>query len=118
MPRETRVAGYSLVEVIVALVVFTLGALTLVASSALVARAMGRNAMRDRAARIAVSRIEVIESQCWIATSGQETVQQVESDWVVSRESSRLSIVESVRCLSPPGSCAETYRATVWCSPW
>jgi hypothetical protein len=99
----------------VAIVIFSVAALALAASSALVARATAKNSLRDRVARIAVSRIEVLESQCATATSGNETVQQIESDWVVTREPSRLSVTEAVRCQSSPGPCAVTYRATVWC---
>ena len=110
-------AGYTLIEIIVALLIFAVGVLALAASSALVARAMATNALRERGARIAVSRIEVLRSQCAIATSGHETVQQVESDWAVIREPSLLSVVESIHCLSSPASCADRYRATIWCRP-
>lgn len=114
MERSQATVGYTLIEVILAILVFSVGALALAASSALIARAMARNALRERAARIAASRIEVIKSQCAIATSGHETVQQVESEWVVRNEPAQISVVESVRCLSP-ASCAVSYRATVWC---
>lgn len=109
-------AGYTLIEVIVALLVFTVGALALAASSALVAQAMATNALRERGGRIASSRIAVIKSQCVIATSGRETVQQIESAWSVARPvRSRVSVTESVSYMSPRGARTETYRTTVWC---
>jgi prepilin-type N-terminal cleavage/methylation domain-containing protein len=117
MRRPRRIPGYTLMEIIVALLIFTVGALSLAASSALVARAMARNTLRDRAARIAVSRIEVLRSQCALATTGREAVQQIASEWTVSRGESFISIIESVRCLSSPSSCRNSYRATVWCRP-
>jgi len=114
MQREKGLLGYTLVEVIVAIHIFTIGALALAASSALVARAMARNAERDRASRIAASRIELVKSQCATATSGRETVEQIQSDWTVSRGPSLITITGTVRCLAPL-SCAESYRAAAWC---
>jgi prepilin-type N-terminal cleavage/methylation domain-containing protein len=116
MRKSAASAGYTLIEVVVALLIFTVGALALAASSAVVARAMAMNALRERAGRVASSRIEVIKSQCGIAASGRETVQQIESAWAVTRtDSSRVSVTESVSYFSPRGSRTETYRATVWC---
>jgi len=114
--RKPATAGFTLVEIIVALLVFTIGALALAASSALVARAMARNAERDRAARFAVSRIELLRSQCVTATSGSETIEQMQSEWVVSRSDSWIAIAETVRCLAPLA-CVESYRSAVWCRP-
>jgi prepilin-type N-terminal cleavage/methylation domain-containing protein len=113
-PRAT--AGYTLIEVIVALLVFTVGALALAASSVLVAQAMATNALRERGGRIASSRIAVIKSQCGIAATGRERVQQIESDWSVAHvDRSRVSITESVSYMSPRGARTEIYRTTVWC---
>jgi len=99
--ESDRNSGYTLVEIVVAIVVFTVGALALTASSALTARSMARNAERERAARIGVSRIELVRSQCVIATSGAETLEQLQSDWVVTRGTSMITVTESVRCLGP-----------------
>ncbi|HXL86785.1 MAG TPA: prepilin-type N-terminal cleavage/methylation domain-containing protein, partial [Gemmatimonadaceae bacterium] len=108
---ETRrvSAGYTLIEVIVALLVFTVGALALAASSALIAQAMATNALRERGERIAWSRIEVIKSQCGIAESGRETVHQVESAWLVDRVARlRVNVSESVTYMSPRGARSQT----------
>ena len=114
--RTPGPAGYTLIEIIVAIVIFTAGALALAASSAVVAEAMAANALRERGRRIASSRIAVIKTQCAVAMSGGETVQQIQSAWSVAHPSpSRVDVVESVGYLLPRGSRAETYRATVWC---
>jgi prepilin-type N-terminal cleavage/methylation domain-containing protein len=109
------VAGYTLIEVIVALMVFTVGALGLAASSGVVARAMGTNARRELAARIAVSRIETIASQCATAASGRETMLQIESEWATTRISAGIEVTESVRCPAVGTACAANYRAKIWC---
>jgi len=109
-------AGYTLIEVIVALLVFTVGALALAASSAMVARAMATNALRERGARVAANRIALIKSECGIAVSGSELVQQIESVWSVTRfDRSRVSATETVSYLSPGGPRTQTYGTTIWC---
>lgn len=109
-------AGYTLIEVILALLVFTLGALALAASSAIIAQAIATNTLRERAARVAASRIALVKSQCGSAASGSEELQQIHSSWTVARgERSRVSVTETVSYTSPRGSRTRSYRATVWC---
>ncbi|MFL5639249.1 MAG: prepilin-type N-terminal cleavage/methylation domain-containing protein [Gemmatimonadaceae bacterium] len=114
MQSAARNRGHTLVEVIVALLVFTVGGLALAASSALVARAMSRNSEREKAARIGLSRIELIKSQCAIAVNGSETVEQMHVKWTANHGQFVTVATASVRCL-PPLQCAESYRAVIWC---
>ena len=109
-------SGYTLIEVVIALMVFTIGGLALAASSAVIARGMAANATRERAGRIASSRLELLESLCRTAVSGRETLQRVESEWSVARiDSSRVTLVELVSYMSPHGMRTDSYRATVRC---
>jgi prepilin-type N-terminal cleavage/methylation domain-containing protein len=108
--------GYTLIEIVVGMVIFTVGALALAASSAIIAETMATSALREQGLRIASSRIAKLTSQCEAATSGRETVQQMESAWFVARPGpSRVSITESVSYMSPRGARTQTYRTTVWC---
>ncbi|MGZ3464554.1 MAG: prepilin-type N-terminal cleavage/methylation domain-containing protein [Gemmatimonadaceae bacterium] len=96
MPRR-RSAGYTLIEIIIALLLFTIGGLALVGTSALIARATNADGIRERAGRIAASRLEVLAIECQRAVSGRETLQQVESDWSVALlDSARIRVVEAV----------------------
>lgn len=116
MQTPLRSPGYTLIEVIVALLVFTVGALALAASSGIIAQAMATNALRERAGRVAVSRIALIKSQCHVAGSGSEKAQQMESTWSVARaDRSRVSVTESVSYVSPRGPRTQSYRTTIWC---
>ena len=111
-----RTAGYTLIEIIVALLLFTIGGLALVSTSALVGREMNTNAVRERAARMAASRLEIIGADCRRAVSGRETFQQVESAWSVAfLDSARLSVIESVTYLALDGRRVDQFRAVVSC---
>jgi prepilin-type N-terminal cleavage/methylation domain-containing protein len=116
MERPQGEAGYTLIEVIVALLVFTVGALALAASSAIIAQAMATNTLREHAARVAASRIALVKSQCRSAASGSDELQRIHSSWTVARgERSRVSITETVSYASPLGPRTRSYRTTVWC---
>jgi prepilin-type N-terminal cleavage/methylation domain-containing protein len=116
MRSASNNSGYTLIEVVVALLLFTVGGLALTASSAVVARGMAANATRERAGRIASSMLELLESQCRTAADGREYVQQIESEWSVARvDSARVTLVESVRYTSPNGVHVDTYRVTAPC---
>jgi type II secretory pathway component PulJ len=103
MPKA-ETTGYTLIEIIVALLLFTIGGLALVSTSALIARAMNADGIRERAARIAASRLEILAVECQRAVSGRETLQEVESDWSVSLlDSARVSVLEMVTYPTPNG---------------
>ncbi|MGH7603875.1 MAG: prepilin-type N-terminal cleavage/methylation domain-containing protein [Gemmatimonadaceae bacterium] len=115
MRKAARNTGYTLIETIVGLLIFTVGALALAASSSLVLRAMTTNVLRERAARAAAARIEIIKSQCASATGGRETVDQIDSRWVVEAGSSTISVVEVVGYASADGWRSTATRSAIWC---
>jgi Tfp pilus assembly protein PilV len=111
-------AGYTLIETIVALLLFTIGGLALVTTSALVGRAMNANAVRERAGRMAASRLEILGSACQVAKSGSDRFQRIESEWSVAvLDSARLSVVESVSYPTAKGQRTDRFRAVLACAP-
>jgi prepilin-type N-terminal cleavage/methylation domain-containing protein len=115
MAESPRRDGYTLVEVIVAILVFGVGVLALAASSGIAARAMAANATRERGGRIATSRIELIQSQCR-AGSAEESPGQIHSQWLVAADNpSRMNIMETVTYPALNGPRTEIYRVAVWC---
>lgn len=116
--RVRRRAGYTLIELIVALLVFTVGVLGLVATSAVIGRELGANAVRERAGRIAATRLEVLAAQCRGATAGGETITGIRSEWSVDpSDSSRVSLIESVTYPTRRGGRTDIYRAVLPCAP-
>jgi len=111
-----RTTGYTLIEIVVALLLFAIGGLALVTTSAVVGRAMNTNAVRERAARMAASRLEILGAACHRAVSGRETFQQIESEWSVTLlDSVRLSVVESVSYPAARGRRTDMFRAVLPC---
>jgi Tfp pilus assembly protein PilV len=103
MPKPGS-TGYTLIEILIALLLFTIGGLALVSTSALIARATNADGIRERAGRIAASRLEVLRVECQRAVSGRETLQQIQSEWAVTLlDSTRIRAVEAVSYPTPKG---------------
>jgi type II secretory pathway component PulJ len=110
--------GYTLIEIVVALLLFTVGGLALVATSAIVGRELNANATRERAGRIAATRLEILGAACRGAAAGREIVGQIESEWSVAvPDSSRVSLLESVTYPTWRGRRTDVYRVTLACRP-
>ena len=115
--RKGRIAGYTLIETVVALLLFTVGGLAMVSTSASIARQMSSNALRERAGRMAASRLEILGAGCRIATSGRESFQQIESEWTVTAgDSARLSVAGSVSYPTARGRETDLFRAVLPCA--
>lgn len=111
-------SGYTLIEITVALFLFTVGALALVATSAVVGRELSANGARERAGRIAGNRLETLAAACRQASSGRETLGRIESRWSVDfSDSSRVSLVESVTYPTLRGGRNDLYHLITRCSP-
>lgn len=117
MPSWLRI-GYTLIEIVVALFLFTVGGLALVATSAVVGRELDANATRERAGRIAASRLEILGAGCRSASGGRETLGRIESEWSVSfPDSSHVSVLESITYPTRWGGRTDLYRVLMPCPP-
>lgn len=116
MSKSSSPPGYTLVEVIVALFIFSVGALALAATSAVIAREMTTNSLRERAALAASNRIEILRTQC-VATSGEDTWRGVTTAWSAAPASAGALSVEGIttRSSSSGGGKTDTYRVTIGC---
>ena len=108
--------GYTLLELVVALLLFAVGGLALAGTSTVLGRALNVDAVRERAARIAATQIEILAAECHAAASGQQDLGQIRSDWSVSRtDSTRVDIKETVSYSTAHGRRTDTYRALLGC---
>lgn len=115
MPKSLR-PGYTLIEIVVAFVIFTTGALGLAAGSAIVAREMSMNGVRAQAGRLATARQEMTVSTCLLAQSGREVLGPVTSVWTISRDdSSSVGVAGTVSYPSRQGIRSDLYSVTVRC---
>src|SRR5215212_5977196 len=77
--------GLTLIEVIVAILLFSVGGLGMAAASAAISKQMTLSLLRSRAASIARTRDEEAHAAgCSGISSGNETKQGITSRWVVS----------------------------------
>ena len=108
--------GYTLVELIVAMLLFAIGGLAIAGTSVLIGRALNVDVVRERAARAAGRQIEIIAASCREATSGERTEPQIESAWTVSRsDGDRVDVTETVSYPTTRGRRTDSYHAVVPC---
>jgi prepilin-type N-terminal cleavage/methylation domain-containing protein len=113
---RSRSGGFTLVEIIVALVLFTTGALGLAAGSAIVARELSSNGLHSDAARLARSRQEIVQSACRAAESGTEARGALISTWTVSPvDSTTITLAGAVSYSSSRGAHREPYTMSISC---
>ena len=115
MRERRRIDGYTLIELIVALLLFSIGGLALSSTAAVIGRQLNTDGLRERAARIAATRIEALRVGCAAASSGREVVSGIESRWSVSTAASRVSVIEQVRYATWEGERTDSYAALLPC---
>ena len=116
MLRRPARPGYTLIETIAAVLLFSVGGLALASTSAVIGRGLNANVVRERAARLAASRLEAIQGECRRATSGREVIEQIDSEWSVSFSApSQVRVVEAVSYNTANGRRTDFYRAILPC---
>lgn len=96
-PATSPRAGFTLVELLVALMIFAVGMLGLAATAGSVTRMMGGAKRQTIAAQVAQSRIERLRAApCTTLTSGSETVRGITNIWTVSAVTRGVNVTDSV----------------------
>ena len=109
-------AGFTIVELIVAMIVFAVGVLGLAATAASVTRLMGGATRQTIAANIAQSRLEKLRaSPCATLTNGADTVRGVVSTWTVQTVTRGVNVTETVIFPIKGGNRTRTYKTTLPC---
>jgi prepilin-type N-terminal cleavage/methylation domain-containing protein len=108
-------AGLTLVEVIVAMLVFAVGALGLAAGSAAIARQMSITNLRSRSFTIARSRDEKSHSSpCSAPSAGSEYAAGVHSTWQVG-QGSAVTLDQQLSRKSVAGAHVDVYLSAAPC---
>jgi Tfp pilus assembly protein PilV len=108
--------GYTLVETVVAIFVFSIGGLALAGTSAVIGKELNANTVRERAARVAANRIELLVAACEVSADGDENVAGMQSSWIVSHPApNSIAVVETVSYVTPRGPRTDQYTARMRC---
>lgn len=125
--RRATPRGFTIVELIVAIMIMTVGVLGLASSAALVSRMMGGGAQQSQAANVALSRFERLRNVAWRCsnlTSGSATTRGMQETWTVAPSGSAraVRVTVTVRFKAPTYDRTrstyvrtQTYRSLVLC---
>ena len=118
-------SGFSLVEVLVAIVVLGIGIVALVGSSAMVTRMIGRGKVETRAAQVASRRLETLRlaaystsPRCTAAgftSGGPATTSSVTESWVVPGAGKVRSIQVNVTYRTVQGTRTASLQTRIEC---
>jgi prepilin-type N-terminal cleavage/methylation domain-containing protein len=112
--------GFTLIEVIVALVLFQIGMLAFTGISAVAARDLATTRLRARAHALARNRVEMLRaSACAMpVAAGAQTARGLTEFWRVDANGSRRSITDSIDFRLPRGRRAHIVaHAFALCAP-
>lgn len=116
MGNESR-GGFTLVEVVVAILILATGALALAGSAAVTARRMAEAARRSAAVSMARTRAEFsLALPCASLASGSETIRGVRSDWVVAAGSGSAELSQRVSYPTSRGERSDDFLTSAPCN--
>lgn len=117
-------SGFTLVEVLVAVVVLGVGITALVSSSAMVTRMIGRGQMETRAAQLASKRLETLRRVAYstspkctsggFVNGGPLTSQGVTESWQITGATPR-TVTVTVSYRTVRGTHTDVLTTRIWC---
>jgi prepilin-type N-terminal cleavage/methylation domain-containing protein len=109
--------GFSLVEVMIAIVILTTGVLALAASSAAGTRLIVQGGSLGRSAALAEGRIEILRSTaCTSLTSGTATEGAFTVGWTVGTTGNLRAVVVTVTYPTGRGTRTDTFTSAISCA--
>ncbi len=114
---DTARGGFTLIEVMVAVMILTVGLLALASTSAVVIRQMGSAGRMGVAATVAQRRTELLRlAPCTATSSGSATTRNVAESWTVTPQtrSARIDVTVTYATRSG-GTRSQSYRSTIPC---
>ncbi len=118
-PPSIRVcnrAGLTLIEVMIAIMIFTVGALGLAATAGSIVRQMALNSQRDLAASIAGTRSERFHAlPCPAESTGTEEFRGLQSEWSIERRTGSAEQSHRIVRSTPFGPSSDKFMSGVPC---
>lgn len=112
--------GFTLIELVVAIIILTIGILGLAGTSAVITRQMGGGAKQTLAATIAQSRIETVRSQdcqTLVATKGGPVVTSgLRETWEIVPQLRRVDVTVTVTYDMPNGTKTLPFASSIPCA--
>ena len=110
--------GFTIVELLIAIVILTVGVLALAATAGLVAAHVGDGGRLTGAAHAARSTLDSLRGvPCGSLTSGSSARRAVTLEWTVARDSVAAEIALTVGSSLRRRTRTDAYRTTVPCAP-
>jgi type IV pilus modification protein PilV len=109
-------AGFTIVEVMIAMLVLSLGLLAMAGTATMVQRQMGSAQQQSLAAFAAEARFEQLRSvNCQSIAAGSATTRTVAEAWVKKDTTRAVIVTDSVRYTTRDGQRLQVYQTTVPC---
>lgn len=116
VPTQRARCGFTLIETVIAIFIFSVGALGLAATTAIVLRSLGESGARERAARVAAARLETLRSLvCGAGQAGSEELPGLKSTWTVTPSAGSVSAQATVSYVLAGKSRTESYSTVFPC---
>ena len=115
-PRSSRRRGFTLVELMVAMIIFVIGLLALASTTAVVTRHMGGGAQMALAASTAQARFERLRSEaCETITDGSDEHRGITEKWTVTTMLRAVDVTVVVAFNTARGEREHEYRTIIPC---
>jgi prepilin-type N-terminal cleavage/methylation domain-containing protein len=113
--NTVRRSGLTLVEIVIAILIFAVGALGLATTSAALVRQIASNAQRTRALRLAATRDEKSHAARCVSSSGSEAASGIIDDWTIAASTSHALIDQAVQRRDSKGLHIDVLRSAAPC---
>ena len=110
--------GFSLIEVMVAMLILTVGVMGLAASATSITRMTGEGGRTGGAAAVASSRFELLRATaCASLASGTATSGKYSESWTVSSSGQLVTVAETVTYVRGRASRSAVFTTYISCAP-
>jgi prepilin-type N-terminal cleavage/methylation domain-containing protein len=113
--RRTR-RGFTVIELVVTIVVLTVGLLAMAANSAVIGRQMRGARVMAEAANTAQARFELLRAKpCNALSGGTATVGEVTEVWTATNATRTVVVTDTVKYTTRNGEQVHAYRTSIPC---